>query len=59
MIIINSKAITDAHRAATDSVMNACPNASEQQAEAVVQTITELVFITIMTFLEYTDANNH
>jgi hypothetical protein len=59
MILINSHAITEAHAKAMAAVMNACPTANEQQAEALIQSMAELVFITIMTFLEYADANNH
>ncbi len=44
--------IEQAYEAAVVAVLNACPDATEDQAEALVDCLVQLVFLTAKTYLE-------
>jgi hypothetical protein len=44
--------LEDAYSEAVVAVLNACPQATEDEAEAVVDSLTKLIFTTMRTYLE-------
>jgi len=45
-------ALNVAYEAAVVAVLNACPESTEEQAEAVVDAMAELIFTTMRTYIE-------
>lgn len=45
-------AINHAYEAAVVALLNACPDATEEQAEAVVDAFANLIFTTMRTYVE-------
>lgn len=53
-----TKSLVEAHNRAIVAVMNAMPNANEDQADEVVTAITSLVFETLKQYLPGEDTCN-
>lgn len=52
MNLVDHPAIAPCYEAAVVSILNACPSASEQQAEEMVDAITHLIITTLKTYVE-------
>jgi len=48
-----------AYEQAVVAILNACPQATEQQAEAAIDAIAELIFTTIDQYMEHKNDTAH
>lgn len=61
MTMSKHPALVEAYERAVVALLNACPQATEDQAEAVIDAFSELIFTTMKTYVdeEQNDSAHH